>query len=91
MLHIIQHIQRPCPNGFLCFLYFCFKKCDGSARNCTKKQCVPYAKSRAVVPLYKVLDIEESLCSASERGDLIKTDKFSWVQQDTALIILQFF
>lgn len=52
------------------------------------------AISRAVVPLHKIVQMKESLCSASERGDLIKTDKFSWVQQssslDTALIILWF-
>lgn len=51
-----------------------------------------YGISRAVVQLHKVVTLSSELCSASERGDLIKTDKFSWVQQssslDTALIIL---
>lgn len=91
-MHTIQYIQRHCPDCFLCFLYFCFKKHDDSVRNCTGKQGTPYAMSRAVVQLYKVVQMKESLCSGSERGNLIKTDKFSWVQQssslDTALITL---
>lgn len=57
-----------------------------------KNKCMPYAISRAVVQLHEVVPMQESLCSASERGELIKTDKISWVQQssslDTALIIL---
>jgi len=53
---------------------------------------VPYAASRAAVQSREAVQMEESLRSVSERGDLIKADKFSWVQQssslDTALIIL---
>lgn len=45
-----------------------------------------YAASRAVLQLHKVVEMKEPLCSVSERGDLIKTDKFSWVQQSSSLV-----
>lgn len=59
------YTKTRCANSDFCI--FAVRSVMERVRNCTKKQCMPYAISRAVVQLGKVIYINELLCSASER------------------------